>query len=44
MFLVFCGVCLFMGVLKICATGWLGSAIEKAQSYQVFLFSIIILS
>ncbi|XP_012573345.1 O-fucosyltransferase 35 [Cicer arietinum] len=32
MFLVFCGVCLFMGVLKICATGWLGSAIEKAQS------------
>ncbi|GAU33185.1 hypothetical protein TSUD_206440 [Trifolium subterraneum] len=34
MFLVFCGVCLFMGVLKICATGWLGSAIEKAQSYQ----------
>lgn len=42
MFLVFCGVCLFMGVLKICATGWLGSAIEKAQSYQVsILFNII---
>ncbi|KAL5065803.1 hypothetical protein RYX36_027540 [Vicia faba] len=34
MFLVFCGVCLFMGVVKICATGWLGSAIEKAQSNQ----------
>ncbi|KAK7265435.1 hypothetical protein RJT34_33055 [Clitoria ternatea] len=32
MFLVFCGVCLFMGVLKMCATGWLGSAIERAQS------------
>ncbi|XP_057422268.1 O-fucosyltransferase 35 [Lotus japonicus] len=31
MFLVFCGVCLFMGVLKICATGWLGSALDKAQ-------------
>ncbi|XP_019455166.1 PREDICTED: uncharacterized protein At1g04910-like isoform X3 [Lupinus angustifolius] len=31
MFLVFCGACLFLGVLKICATGWLGSAIDKAQ-------------
>ncbi|KAJ7979251.1 O-fucosyltransferase family protein [Quillaja saponaria] len=30
MFLVFCGVCLFLGVLKICATGWFGSAIERA--------------
>lgn len=35
MFLVFCGACLFLGVLKICATGWLGSAIETAQSNQV---------
>ncbi|KAL5572361.1 hypothetical protein UlMin_021958 [Ulmus minor] len=30
MFLVFCGLCLFLGVLKICATGWFGSAIERA--------------
>ncbi|KAK4479032.1 hypothetical protein RD792_014543 [Penstemon davidsonii] len=28
MFLMFCGVCLFMGVFKICATGWFGSAID----------------
>lgn len=35
MFLLFCGVCFFMGVLKICATGWLGSAIEKAQTNKV---------
>lgn len=34
MFIVFCGVCLFLGVLKICATGWLGSAIERAESSQ----------
>ncbi|KAL1371763.1 hypothetical protein HN51_001992 [Arachis hypogaea] len=32
MFLMFCGVCLFLGVLKMCATGWLGSAIERAES------------
>ncbi|MED6192986.1 O-fucosyltransferase 35 [Stylosanthes scabra] len=32
MFLMFCGVCLFLGVLKICATGWLGSAIDTAES------------
>ncbi|BAT76873.1 O-fucosyltransferase 35 [Vigna angularis] len=32
MFLAFCGLCIFIGVLKICATGWLGSAIERAQS------------
>ena len=30
MFLVFCGLCLFLGVLKICATGWFGSAIDRA--------------
>ncbi|CAH2079466.1 unnamed protein product [Thlaspi arvense] len=34
MFFVFCGVCLFMGVLKICATGWFGSAIDSAASDQ----------
>ncbi|CAI9782681.1 unnamed protein product [Fraxinus pennsylvanica] len=28
MFFLFCGVCLFWGVLKICATGWFGSAID----------------
>ncbi|XP_062091160.1 O-fucosyltransferase 35 isoform X2 [Humulus lupulus] len=30
MFFVFCGMCLFLGVLKICATGWFGSVIDKA--------------
>lgn len=35
MFLVFCGVCVFLGVLKICATGWFGSALERAGSNQV---------
>ncbi|KAH7519292.1 hypothetical protein FEM48_Zijuj08G0020500 [Ziziphus jujuba var. spinosa] len=34
MFLVFCGLCVFLGVLKICATGWFGSALEKAGSNQ----------
>ncbi|KAI4376494.1 hypothetical protein MLD38_014250 [Melastoma candidum] len=35
MFLVFCGVCVFLGVLKFCANGWFGSAIERAQSDRV---------
>ncbi|KAA8534777.1 hypothetical protein F0562_029781 [Nyssa sinensis] len=34
MFLVFCGVCLFLGVLKICVNGWFGSAIERIESNQ----------
>ncbi|KAM1587401.1 hypothetical protein ACFX1X_026899 [Malus domestica] len=34
MFFAFCGVCLFLGILKICATGWFGSAIETASSNQ----------
>ncbi|XVF35125.1 hypothetical protein REPUB_Repub18cG0117800 [Reevesia pubescens] len=34
MFLVFCGVCLFLAVFKICATGWFGSAIETVTSNQ----------
>ncbi|XWS26603.1 hypothetical protein CRYUN_Cryun26dG0044900 [Craigia yunnanensis] len=34
MFLVFCGVCLFLGVFKICATGWFGSTIETITSNQ----------
>ncbi|XP_021640065.2 O-fucosyltransferase 35 isoform X2 [Hevea brasiliensis] len=34
MFFVFCGVCLFLGVLKICANGWFGSALERAPSSQ----------
>ncbi|KAK8602362.1 hypothetical protein V6N13_058003 [Hibiscus sabdariffa] len=33
-FLVFCGVCLFLGVFKICATGWFRSAIETATTNQ----------
>lgn len=35
MFFLFCGVCLFMGVFKICASGWFGSALERAASNQV---------
>ncbi|MCD9638421.1 O-fucosyltransferase 35 [Datura stramonium] len=34
MFLVFCGMCLFMGVLKFCAYGWFGSAIERVSYSQ----------
>ncbi|KAL3654664.1 O-fucosyltransferase 35 [Castilleja foliolosa] len=34
MFFMFCGVCLFMGVFKICATGWFGSAIDRLGSNQ----------
>ncbi|OWM74420.1 hypothetical protein CDL15_Pgr013324 [Punica granatum] len=34
MFFFFCGVCLFLGVLKFCAYGWFGSAIESAHSVQ----------
>ncbi|XP_059432777.1 O-fucosyltransferase 35 [Corylus avellana] len=34
MFLLFCGMCLFLGLLKICATGWFGSAIERAGFNQ----------
>ena len=37
MFLFFCGVCLFLGVFKICATGWFGSAIETITSNQVLV-------
>lgn len=35
MFLLFCGLCIFLGLVKICATGWFGSAIERAGSNQV---------
>lgn len=35
MFFLFCGMCLFLGLLKICATGWFGSAIERAAPNQV---------
>ncbi|KAL1547824.1 O-fucosyltransferase 35 [Salvia divinorum] len=34
MFLMFCGMCLFLGVFKICATGWFGSAIDRLGSSQ----------
>ncbi|KAK4415759.1 O-fucosyltransferase 35 [Sesamum alatum] len=34
MFLMFCGVCLFLGVFKICATGWFGSAMDRLGSNQ----------
>ncbi|KAJ0090278.1 hypothetical protein Patl1_13582 [Pistacia atlantica] len=42
MFLVFCGVCLFLGVFKICVNGWFGSAIERATSNQDLPYSSII--
>lgn len=43
MFFVFCGVCLFLGVMKICATGWFGSAIDGIVSDQVgFMFFSIL--
>ncbi|XP_050216201.1 O-fucosyltransferase 35 [Mercurialis annua] len=32
MFFLFCGLCLFWGVFKICANGWFGSALEKATA------------
>ena len=35
MFFLFCGMCIFLGLLKICATGWFGSTIESATSNQV---------
>ncbi|GLT74290.1 hypothetical protein SLA2020_460950 [Shorea laevis] len=34
MFFAFCGVCLFLGVFKICATWWLGSTIESVALNQ----------
>ncbi|XP_057767096.1 O-fucosyltransferase 35 [Salvia miltiorrhiza] len=34
MFLMFCGMCLFLGVFKICATGWFGSAIDRLGNNQ----------
>ncbi|GFY98512.1 O-fucosyltransferase family protein [Actinidia rufa] len=41
MFFLFCGVCLFVGVLKICANGWFGSAIERIGSDQDITYSFI---
>ncbi|KAJ4829939.1 O-fucosyltransferase 35 [Turnera subulata] len=35
MFFVFCGVCLFLGVFKICLSGWFGSALENAATNQL---------
>lgn len=40
MFLMFCGLCLFLGVVKICATGWFGSAIDRLGSSQVIAYSL----
>lgn len=37
MFLGFCGVCLFLGVFKICAFGWFGSVNDKVGNDQVYL-------
>ncbi|KAJ4953895.1 hypothetical protein NE237_030727 [Protea cynaroides] len=32
-FFLFCGFCLFLGVLKICAIGWFGASVEPARPY-----------
>lgn len=40
MFFVFCGVCLFLGVFKICANGWFGSVMQTVGSDQVISFRI----
>ncbi|KAG8391308.1 hypothetical protein BUALT_Bualt01G0174400 [Buddleja alternifolia] len=34
MFLMFCGMFLFLGLFKICATGWFGSAIDRPGNNQ----------
>ncbi|XP_022999202.1 O-fucosyltransferase 35 [Cucurbita maxima] len=34
MFMMFCGLCLFLGILKICMNGWFGSVIETNESHQ----------
>ncbi|KAK4483690.1 hypothetical protein RD792_010891 [Penstemon davidsonii] len=39
MFLMFCGVCFFMGVFKICAIGWFGSAIDHRVGDNQDLYS-----
>ncbi|XP_043721382.1 O-fucosyltransferase 35 [Telopea speciosissima] len=33
MFFLFCGFCLFLGILKICANGWFGASVEPAGPY-----------
>lgn len=40
MFFAFCGVCLFLGVFKICANGWFGSVIDKVGSDQDSFYSM----
>ncbi|KAK9102446.1 hypothetical protein Sjap_019700 [Stephania japonica] len=34
MFLVFCGFCLFLGVLRISANGWFGFVVDRAVRYK----------
>lgn len=34
MFMLFCSLCLFLGILKICMNGWFGSVIETNESHQ----------
>ncbi|XP_027175103.1 LOW QUALITY PROTEIN: O-fucosyltransferase 35 [Coffea eugenioides] len=36
MFFLFCGLCLFLGILKFCVSGWFGSAIDRVGSNQDF--------
>lgn len=40
MFFFFCGLCLFLGVFKICLYGWFGSTLERAASNQDVFGSI----
>ncbi|VFQ74546.1 unnamed protein product [Cuscuta campestris] len=41
MFLIFCGLCFFLGVLKFCAYGWFGSVVEKTGLNQDFSDSLV---
>ncbi|XP_073277865.1 O-fucosyltransferase 35-like [Primulina huaijiensis] len=34
MFSMFCGLCLFMGVFKICVAGWFGSTVDRLSNNQ----------
>ncbi|CAK9144175.1 unnamed protein product [Ilex paraguariensis] len=41
MFLIFCGVCLLLGVLKICTVGWFGIATERVWSNKDLSDSLV---
>uniref|UniRef100_A0A2P2P449 Uncharacterized protein MANES_16G095900 n=1 Tax=Rhizophora mucronata TaxID=61149 RepID=A0A2P2P449_RHIMU len=43
LFFVFCGACLFLGVIKICVNGWFASTLESAAHDQDLSNSITVL-